>query len=412
MTLNAVHVLLLQNHSIFKERTTEQRKHVGSYHLALAAHLAQTFPKTFDYENITKDQETMSVAGKNAHWAALKAWVSQQVDALRYLPRKGSESEYTDGKVRDMAGRLALHETAIHFIDSDPGITIKMSEITEPEATGLTPQDVAASLDSLKLKLAQLMGRGKSADKAPLLCFIRGGQRIELKRDDNLGFMILHQHAKLGPDTNWSFSVTWLNVTGIHDPLGLQDVVDPFRAERVRFPEGLPSAQDRKGTHYADKPRPEYKDRTDFSLITLLNRAGTLTDKRVVIGIVRPWEDDRDRVDVRWYACPQLIVTAGWDPAMSVVKFQVRDVDLNLQLTDGAGPETTVDWRELRRRGMVLFGRFDGATEDEIRGFAYAFYHSSGPFDKLQLPPRARSPGHEEPRTRGGGGRNGFYGTL
>nr|OQO27287.1 hypothetical protein B0A51_04972 [Rachicladosporium sp. CCFEE 5018] len=106
------------------------------------------------------------------------------------------------------------------------------------------------------------------------------------------------------------------------------------------------------------------------------------------------------------------MVTAGWDPDEAVVKFLVRNVDLNLHLTDDAGPQSpdaTVDWRELRRRGMTFLGRFDGATEDEIRDFAYALRRSKGrTLDKLQLPLRSGSQSNQNPETWGGWGRDGW----
>ncbi|OQN96363.1 hypothetical protein B0A48_17615 [Cryoendolithus antarcticus] len=128
MTRNAVHALLIQNHNIFKRCTTEERNLTGLYHLTPATHLVQTFPKTFDYESITKDKAAMSVADNKAHWAALKG-----------LGRG--------------TGRLAA----------------------------LPCHDVAAAFSRIKLKLAQLMGRGNSPEKAASLYSDHGDQRVELR---------------------------------------------------------------------------------------------------------------------------------------------------------------------------------------------------------------------------------------
>ncbi|KAK6442607.1 hypothetical protein LTR95_001158 [Oleoguttula sp. CCFEE 5521] len=393
---------------IFKERTHEQRNITGSYHIAFAQYLMEYWPKLFDYETNLGEELTNSVAARNTHSAA-----------LRYLPCKGSELEHADGKCRDMNGRIALHETAIHFIGTDPKIRINISEFTGPKLAGLMPEDVAAGLTRLRIALAQPMGKGQTIEKAPFLHYNRGGRLIELKRDDDLASMIAYQLAKFDPDTHPDFQCQfgwlgthkrqpdpenpttpesecvkriWKKGTSLHDALDLGDIPDPSRWEKFTIPRDLLSIEERPGTEDANVPRPEYTDRTDLALITLLNRAGALSEKRVAIGIVRPFEsDDHNARDVRWCGAPQLIVTAGWSFRMNHVDFQVRDVNLNLWPMPGTGPDKYIEWRELKRRGMVLLGRFVHAEENDVRDFAYTLLKADT-FDPSALPLRSRSP--------------------
>ncbi|OQN98490.1 hypothetical protein B0A48_15751 [Cryoendolithus antarcticus] len=410
MTMDMIRALLVQNRPIFDERTTDQRNGVSSYHIAFALHLVGKWPSVFDYNITCGKDAVLSKDNKNAHWSALKSWVQEQVDSLRYLPRKGSELEHADGRVRDMSGRLALSEATIHFAATEPEISVNISESTDYKPLGLQPEDVGRGLERLQIYLAKYMGKGTTSRQAPTLFYRHNGALEKIRGCPCLAQLISSQHATLDPTTTLQFQCylgwtsahfkdppepkhavrRWKAGTSFHDPLDLGNIPDPSRWEDVGFPEDLPSMH-RRGFYFTGSLRPEYTGRTDFALITLLNRAGTMSEKRVVFGLVRPFEADLPAESPDWCGCPHLIVTACWDWTTTSVQFRVRDVDFNLREADGAGPNVDTTWAELQRRGLILLGRFQGASEAEIRDFAYALRKVRA-IDVTELPRRSRSP--------------------
>lgn len=136
---------------------------------------------------------------------------------------------------------------------------------------------------------------------------------------------------------------------------------------------------------------PLYIGRTDFDLATLVTRAADPAGQRVVVGLVRP-VDGQGTVQP---AAPALVVTVGAD-IQGRVNFRVVGRDIDGRTTGGAGRGNSINWAGMTGRGLVLLGRFRGASVDEIRDFAQQ--RSVDP-STARLPLSDRSPRHDSSPT-------------
>lgn len=136
-----------------------------------------------------------------------------------------------------------------------------------------------------------------------------------------------------------------------------------------------------------------YTGPTNQTLPTLEIRAGDPAGIRVVIGLVRPVDGQGNVLP----AAPVLIATVGAD-RLGRVNYRIIGRDINGAATAGAGRSNSLNYQQLVARGLVLLGRFRGATEGEIRTFAVDRSNRTDPNSPL---PRANHSPRNTPGSTG-----------